>query len=57
MVKKKKEKKVRYAIRISDVPKDLFDAIVADAKKSDRTNGNEVLQFLKLNYKYPKNEK
>jgi len=53
---KKKEKKVRYAIRTSDVPKDLFDAIAADAKKNDRTNGNEVLQFLKLNYNYKKNE-
>lgn len=53
---KKKEKKVRYAIRISDVPKDLFDAVAADSKKSDRTNGNEVLQFLKLNYKYTKDE-
>lgn len=54
MAKKKSVKKIRYAIRLSDVPKELFDAIAADAEKSDRTNGNEVLQFLKLNYKYKK---
>lgn len=36
-------------IRISDIPDEMFEAIVANAEIESRSNGAEVLSFLKKN--------
>ena len=51
---KKKEtttSKSRNEIRLVDVPDSLFKKIGLNAASMFRSNGNEVLAFLKKNYK------
>lgn len=45
----KKSKKVNE-IRVTNIPKALFDRITEDAKAEERSNGKQVLIFLKQNY-------
>ncbi len=45
-----KKKKKRYEIRVSDIPKELYDSIKKVAADSDRTMGKEVLNTIKPLY-------
>lgn len=50
MAKKTKIKKRNEVfIRISDIPKNIFESITINARAERRTNGKEVLTFLEQN--------
>lgn len=47
MITKKPPSRKELVIRVSDIPEKMFKQIKKNAKKAGRSQGKEVLQFLK----------
>lgn len=48
--KKTVKKKIRYEIRITDIPKDFFFKVKDTAKENDRSIGKEIWNAIKNLY-------